>query len=369
MKKILLAILAVLLILLTPIPAGTLKDGGTKVYRSLTYKLVVWNRLQGGAGGIFHKVTLYFPPEAGLSVDELWQIELEHMHQETPMQNEPESNPASSTPNAPSVNESPTSTTTEAAPVWSAIAPEGDTLETRILTPEGYERTEIPAGSFAEYVRKYKMKPDGSYVLLHNGLPKFTQSDHVAVFALPIEERDLQQCADSIMRFYGEYCYKNGYYDKLKYPMGGGFVGDFAKWKKGYSIGIKNDKLYWKQNSKSNGSYESFVKFMQVVFAYSGTMNMEDAAKAIQLEDATIGDIFIKGGSPGHVVMIVDVCQDADGHKAYLLGQGYMPAQEFHVIKNPLHEEDPWYYEDEIVYPLETAEYTFPKECLKRIYQ
>ena len=76
----------------------------------------------------------------------------------------------------------------------------------------------------------------------------------------------------------------------------------------------------------------------------------------------------MQGGSPGHVVMIVDVCVNEEGKKAFLLAQGYMPAQEFHVLKNDLHEEDPWYYEEEITYPLSTPEYTFQEGSLKTLY-
>ena len=80
-----------------------------------------------------------------------------------------------------------------------------------------------------------------------------------------------------------------------------------------------------------------------------------------------VGDVFLKGGSPGHVVMIVDMCQREDGKKAFLLAQGYMPAQEFHVLKNPEHKKDPWYYEEEITYPFHTPEYTFEEGCLRRL--
>lgn len=36
-------------------------------------------------------------------------------------------------------------------------------------------------------------------------------------------------------------------------------------------------------------------------------------------------------------------------------------------IKNPAHEDDPWYYEDEVTYPFHTPEYTFQKGSLKRL--
>lgn len=247
------------------------------------------------------------------------------------------------------------------------VNPAGNNIEERIPVPEGYTRSIVNDGSFASFVRSYSLKADGSKVLLYNGTPKGNQSSHVAVFDLPIEAKDLQQCADSIMRLYGEYYYAKGEYNKIRFPMGGGFIGDFGKWSQGYKIGLEGNDLFWTRDVKNNSSYESFVRFMQVVFSYSGTQNMSAAAKSIDIKDAKIDDIFIKGGSPGHVVMIVDVCENANGEKAFLLGQGYMPAQDFHVIKNPKHDKDPWYYESEIEYPLKTAEYTFPSECLKRL--
>ena len=65
--------------------------------------------------------------------------------------------------------------------------------------------------------------------------------------------------------------------------------------------------------------------------------------------------------------MVVDLCENADGKKAFLLAQGYMPAQQFHVLKNPAHEDDPCYYEEEVTYPFHTPEYTFQKGSLKRL--
>ena len=64
--------------------------------------------------------------------------------------------------------------------------------------------------------------------------------------------------------------------------------------------------------------------------------------------------------------MIVDVCENEEGKKAFLLAQGFMPAQQFHIIKNPRHE-DPWYYEDEVTYPFYTISYTFEEGSLKRV--
>lgn len=246
------------------------------------------------------------------------------------------------------------------------INPAGDTLETRINVPEGFSRISVPDDSLGAFLRSYKMKADKSPVLLFDGREKGNQGVHAAVFELPIEEEDLQQCADSIMRMLGEYYYSKQEYSKIKFSLGGGFIADFSKWSKGNGISLSGDKLVWTSSAGNDTSYESFKKFMRMVFAYSGTLNMDNDSSQIEISEIQVGDIFIKGGSPGHVVMIVDICENEAGQKAFLLAQGYMPAQEFHIIKNPMHEDNPWYYVDEIAYPLRTAEYTFDEGSLKR---
>src|SRR5262249_2358555 len=46
------------------------------------------------------------------------------------------------------------------------------------------------------------------------------------------------------------------------------------------------------------------------------------------------GDFFVVTASPyGHAVLVLDVARDAGGRTALLLGQGYMPAQSFQVLR------------------------------------
>ena len=246
------------------------------------------------------------------------------------------------------------------------VNPSGKTLAKRILTPKGYKRIKAKKGSFEAFLRNYRLKPDGSPVLLYDGREKWNQSAHIAVFKLPIENEDLQQCADSIMRVYGEYYYDKKAYNKINFPLGNGFIADFDKWRRGYSISVSGNKIAWVYSSKNDSSYDSFKRFMRIVFAYSGTLNMDYSSKKIKLVEARVGDIFVRGGSPGHVVMIADICKNKKGKKAYLLAQGYLPAQEFQLLKNPLHEDNPWYFEEEIKYPLRTPEYSFDKGSLRR---
>lgn len=72
-KKIWIPILivAVIAILVIPIPTGTYKDGGTREYTSLTYKIVDWNRLTDD-GSTYSATKVYFFPNNFRSIDNLW---------------------------------------------------------------------------------------------------------------------------------------------------------------------------------------------------------------------------------------------------------------------------------------------------------
>jgi len=264
--------------------------------------------------------------------------------------------------------ESTESFTEETESLWTPIDPSGNTLESRINVPKGYARTACGERSLTAFLRGYTMKEDGAPVLLYNGAKKSNQRAHVAVFQLPIENADLQQCADSVMRIYGEYCLSIGRPERIKYHFTNGFLTEYRKWRDGYRIKVDGNNVYWVESGGYDDSYASFQAYMRMVFSYAGTLSMDTyEANSITLNELQVGDVFLKGGSPGHVVMVVDICENESGKKAFLLGQGYMPAQEFHVINNPAHLDDPWYYEDEVSYPFRTAEYTFPEGSLKRV--
>ena len=74
-KKIWIPIVIVVLlaILVIPIPTGVYKDGGTREYTALTYKIVDWNRMTGDA--TYDKTRVYFFPYNFKSIDGLWYYE------------------------------------------------------------------------------------------------------------------------------------------------------------------------------------------------------------------------------------------------------------------------------------------------------
>ena len=79
------------------------------------------------------------------------------------------------------------------------------------------------------------------------------------------------------------------------------------------------------------------------------------------------GDIFYHGGFPGHAVMVLNVVENDLGNKMFILAQSYMPAQEMHILKNPINQDiSPWYSLQEIEEVINTPEWIFDRAELMR---
>lgn len=250
--------------------------------------------------------------------------------------------------------------------VFSWINEEGMSLETRINTPAGYARIPSVSEELSGFLRELTLKTDGSEVLLYDGSPKGNQESHVAIFDMDLGDRDLQQCADSIMRIYAEYFWSIGAYDQIAFHLTNGFLMEYTKWRDGNRIVVDGNDVQWTSSAAYDDSYEAFRKYLTMVFAYAGTLSLAKESDSISLDEMKTGDMLLEGGSPGHCLLVVDTAENSKGERCFLLAQGYMPAQDFHIIINPLHPEDPWYYESEFQFPLRTPSWTFEEGSLAR---
>lgn len=75
-----------------------------------------------------------------------------------------------------------------------------------IPAPEGFMRRRVADSSFAAWLRRMPLKQDRT-VYLYNGQKKKNQQAQYAVIDMPVGERDLQQCADAVMRLRAEYLF------------------------------------------------------------------------------------------------------------------------------------------------------------------
>lgn len=228
-----------------------------------------------------------------------------------------------------------------------ATAAAVETLASRFVPPEGFERVAAEAGSFAAWLRGLPMKAAGAPVLLHTGAQKWRQDVHAGVVDIDVGKRDLQQCADAVMRLRAEWLYSLGRKADIAFND------------------TQGKQLRFSARQKQD--YPGFRKYMDYVFAYAGTYSLERELVAASADDIRAGDVFIKGGFPGHAVFVTDVVVNrATGEKRFLLTQSYMPAQDIHVLKNLAASDGSVWYGTDFGDTLETPEWRFTRQQLKR---
>lgn len=211
-----------------------------------------------------------------------------------------------------------------------------------IPVPAGYHRTHFSERSFAVWLRHLKLKRDNR-VFLHTGELKKNQSAQFAVIDVPVGKKNLQQCADAIMRLRAQYLFDQKRFNEISFADNSGKEYDYA-------ISLN----------------QPFEHYLEKVFSYCGTLSLESQLKKVSdFHSMKPGDVLIKGGSPGHAVIIVDVAEGQNGKKIYLLAQSYMPAQDIHVLKNPMDNSlSPWYEVNDNSL-IHTPEWTFEPGQLK----
>jgi Domain of unknown function (4846) len=240
-----------------------------------------------------------------------------------------------------------------------------NTVQTRFETPFGYSRVLENEISFGAFLRNLPLKPSNSFVKYFDGKIKSNNNVYAAVIDLPIGNKDLHQCADAVMRLRADYLFGQKKYDQIHFNFTNGMKVDYSKWQMGYRIKVKGNKTSWVKTTTPSTTYTDYWKYMEQVFQYAGTASLSKELKQIPISDLKIGDVFIKGGFPGHAVIVVDVAVKKN-KKVFLLAQSYMPAQELQILQNPTNSDlSPW-YDSDFGAILQTPEWEFDNNQLKR---
>jgi Domain of unknown function (4846) len=244
----------------------------------------------------------------------------------------------------------------------------GEPLDLRMPSPEGYERVPAAPGSFGSWLRALPLRPGCPPVRLFDGQVKAVQDGHRAVVLLDVGSRDLQQCADAVIRLRAEYLFAAGCDADIAFGLTNGQTADWGRWRRGERPRLLNDRLVWSAQAPADDSRASFRHYLECVFAYAGSASLErDLVPVSDPALIEIGDVFVHGGFPGHAAIVVDVAADTAGRRVFLLAQSYMPAQEVYIVGHPGSRIDPW-YEADAREELATPEWTFHPGELRRFH-
>jgi hypothetical protein len=213
-----------------------------------------------------------------------------------------------------------------------------------IPPPGGFVRVSVSPESFPAWLRTLTLKKDNR-VFLYDGTLKRNQSAQFAVLDIPVGKKDLQQCADVVMRLRAEYLFAQRKYGEIAFMD---YNGKWYRWEGGA------DRI-------------KFESYLATVFGWCGSASLEKQLKPVSnSNEMQAGDVFVKGGFPGHAMIVVDMAINEKGEKVFMLVQGYQPAQDIHIVKNPLDAGlSPW-YELKDLNELVTPEWRFLKDQLRK---
>jgi hypothetical protein len=93
--------------------------------------------------------------------------------------------------------------------------------------------------------------------------------------------------------------------------------------------------MVFKQTAAAGSSRKNFRRYMNHLFIYTGTMHFTREPR-VAPGKIRAGDFFVqpaRGRAYGHAVLVTDLARNDKGTTLALLGQGFMPAQDFHILR------------------------------------
>ena len=226
---------------------------------------------------------------------------------------------------------------------WLAADARVERLNDRVRPPRGAARVAVAGDSFGAWLRGLPLRAPGTPVRSYRGEQLHAGDDRriAAVVELDVGSRDLQQCADSVMRLDAEWRYAAGRGDEIAYPIGHRQQLAWKRWASGQRPRVGDrDQVSWVDRARPDASHRALREYLDIVFTWAGTESLADATRPVPRAELRAGDFFVVRGHPGHAVLVLDIAQDDRGHRWALIGQGFMPAQDFQVLA---HDGDPWF--------------------------
>lgn len=180
------------------------------------------------------------------------------------------------------------------------------------------------------------------HIVDYRGKKISDQSKHVALVNYDIGKKDLQQCADALIRLRAEYLFACQRFDEIGFHFTSGHYFSWNEYCAGKRQIVRGNRVEFISVIPAKKTHESLRKYLDIVYTYAGTISLHKHLKPTN--SLKIGTVIISPGSPGHCCIIIDKAKKSTGHTVYKLAEGYSPAQSIYVLKNPYdHNISPWY--------------------------
>ncbi|MEZ4464055.1 MAG: DUF4846 domain-containing protein [bacterium] len=119
---------------------------------------------------------------------------------------------------------------------------------------------------------------------------------------------------------------------RAAYHFTSGDRSSFADWVAGERFAVQGARV---KRSRGKARGRDHATYREWLMHPSGTRAPAPALDSTAVAaDAPLvaGDFFVQPGGPGHAVVLLDVAEHPDGRRVALIGQGFMPAEDLHVL-------------------------------------
>jgi len=225
---------------------------------------------------------------------------------------------------------------------WLAARISIRSLEEAFPPPPGFSRVDVEEGSFGAWLRGLPLRAPGTPVRSFSGAEVRSGADPfiAAVAELDVGTANLQQCADSILRLHAEWQWAHGRQQQIAYRFTSGDLATWRRYAAGERARVQGARVRWVSGGPVDSSRAAFRSYLDLVFTYAGTLSLAAEGQRPLREALRPGDFFVQGGSPGHAVLVLDLATNAEGKRVALIGQGFVPAQDFQVLAGS---QGPWF--------------------------
>ena len=189
------------------------------------------------------------------------------------------------------------------------------TIESYFEIPKNYKR--ISQSDYHSWIISKKINTKDEVRYYDGRVKQGLNSVYKAKFVYDIGNKNLHHCADAAMYNQARYLFETKQYKKIV------FTNNFT------------GKKYYYTKAFDIYNESTFRTYIVNCWKNMGTWSLETYDTVlVNVENMQVGDMFLIGGFPGHAMSVVDIIENNQGNKKFMLAQSFMPAQEQHILLN-----------------------------------
>lgn len=227
--------------------------------------------------------------------------------------------------------------------------------------PSSIQRIEIADKNSWQYFLQHLAEKQGT-IVDYRGREVDYQEKAFSLITYDVGKRDLQQCADALMRLRAEYLFARNRYKEIRFHFTNGTLFTFEAYANGLRPIPSGNSVRFITTQPVCYTHPHLRAYLDLVYAYAGTISLASELK--KANAFTIGTVVITPGSPGHCMIITDMATTPTGDTLYKLVEGYTPAQSIYVLRNNSTPQLGYWHRLRNG-PISTASYTFQTYQLK----